>query len=254
MPLSRAALASVVSLACFVSSLSRPSLAADDQQCVGAYEDAQVLRRTGKLRAAREAAVVCARSTCPEVARKDCAGWVDTIQQEIPTVAVTVRDDEGHEVAAKVLIDGVPRDITGGRAFELDPGSHVFRAERAGASPVESTLTLVQGEHARAVRLVFPRPNPPPLSLTKPRENDGTGVSPRVTALVVLGASVAVLGASAYLGLSGRGDLDDLRSSCAPRCSDEEVDPVRRKLIISDVTFGVGLVGTAVALYLFLHP
>jgi hypothetical protein len=75
-----------------------------------------------------------------------------------------------------------------------------------------------------------------------------------VPALIAAGASAAALGVSAYLGVTGRSDLSDLRSTCAPTCTDDQVDPVRRRLLISDVALAVGLVGVGVSIYLFASP
>jgi hypothetical protein len=72
-----------------------------------------------------------------------------------------------------------------------------------------------------------------------------------VPAIVVAGLSAVALGTSAYLGLTGRQELSDLRSSCAPSCTDAQVGPVRTRLTASDVALGVGLVGAALAVYLF---
>ncbi len=73
-------------------------------------------------------------------------------------------------------------------------------------------------------------------------------------AIVVGGASVALFGASAWLGLTGRSDLSGLRTTCAPTCTDAQVDPVRTRLVLSDITLGAGIVGAAISIYLFARP
>lgn len=238
--------------------------------CEPAYEGTQLLRQRGKLREAREQAAICSRDACPEVARHDCAKWAEELGREIPTVVVVVRDEADRDVlVVRVLVDGVLRpEVASGRAFELDPGIHSFRLERAGAPPVEQSFTVVQGEHDRPLRFtvigaVAAAPSPPspsPLSpfaptvpLAPPRapapaEAERPSIVPPV---VVTGVSVALLATSAFLGLTGRQQLSDLRSSCAPACSDDQVGPVRTRLVASDVALGAGLVGAAVATYLF---
>ena len=93
---------------------------------------------------------------------------------------------------------------------------------------------------AAAPRFVAP---PPVAGATEERS--------AVPALVVGGLSLAVLATSAFLGLTGRQQLSDLHASCAPACTDGQVSPVRTRLVASDVTLGVGLVGAAVAVSMF---
>jgi hypothetical protein len=75
-----------------------------------------------------------------------------------------------------------------------------------------------------------------------------------VPALLVGGAAVAAFGVSAWLGITGRNDLSGLNGSCAPYCSDEGVNFVKRELYASDIVLGLGIVGAAVSAYLFLRP
>ena len=237
-------------------------------QCASSYADAQLLRQRGKLLAAREHAAVCAREQCPEIGRRDCARWAEELGREIPSVVVVVRDDSDRDVSAqRLLVDGVPRvEVASGRAFELDPGAHVFRVERANAPPVERSVTVYQGERDRLLRITVPAgavaappPSVPTPSAASVPPSPGAaraapGDRPSYTlAAVVTGVSVASFVASGYLGLTGRQQLSDLRTSCAPSCTDAQVDPVRTRLTLSDATLGVGIVGAALAAYLFVR-
>ncbi len=264
-----------VSLFCLplllIPALSTPARSAGPSvdttsQCASAYENAQLLRQRGKLLAAREQVGVCAREQCPEVARRDCMHWAEELGREIPSVVVVGRDDADRDVPVeRVVVDGAPRpEVASGRPFELDPGAHVFRLERAGAAPVERTVTVYQGERDRVLRILLPAqpaapapapaaaPSasaaPPPAQVLSPGDRPSYALP-----VVVAGLSVASFAASAYLGLTGRQELSDLRSSCAPSCSDAQVDPVKTRLTLSDATLGVGLVGSALATYLFVR-
>jgi hypothetical protein len=230
-------------------------------QCESAYEKAQLLRQRGKLLAARDQALACAREQCPEVARKDCARWADEIGHEIPSVVVVVRDETDHDVPGhRLLVDGAPHaEMSSGRAFDLDPGAHVFRVERANGPAVEQSFTVYQGERDRLLRIVSPSapvaapPTTTPIATTSPAPSPRAEHRSYAPAAIVTGVAVASFGVSAFLGLTGRHDLSELRSSCAPTCSDAQVDPVRTRLMVSDVTLGVGLVGATVAAVLFAH-
>ena len=232
-------------------------------QCESAYEGVQLLRQRGHLLAARDQASMCARDVCPDVARKDCARWGEELATEIPTVVVVAREERDRDVPGlRLFVDGAARsELASGRAFELDPGAHTFRVERANGPAVEQSFTVYQGEKDRLLRVLLPAvtapsPTPPPLpspvfapTPASPPQPEGRSAVP---AFVVGGLSVALLATSAYFGLTGRQELSDLRSMCAPACTDDQVNPVRTRLVLSDVALGAGLVGAAVAVTLFV--
>lgn len=232
------------------TALSTPARAAEPSPaaCASAYEAVQVLRRNGRLVGARDAALVCAHPACPEVGRADCRAWAQEIAKEIPTVVVSLRDDAGADVRiVSVTIDGVVRaDAASGRAFEIDPGEHVFRVERAGAPPVERSFAIVHAERDRILRFQVAAP---PRTST-PRAS-GASYTPAIVSGVIAGG---LLGVSAWLGVSGRNDLSQLRATCAPTCTDDQLSPVRRRLVASDVTLGAGLVAAALSFYFFVRP
>jgi hypothetical protein len=230
-------------------------------QCASAYEAVQISRQQGRLLAARDLASTCMRASCPEVARQDCARWSAELTHDIPSVVVVARDATDRDVAGwRLLVDGVSRaEIEAGRALELDPGAHVVRAEGPGGQTVEQPFTVYQGERDRllrvAVRALEPRreasPYPPAVFGPQPAAPRPPVRRSLVPPLVVGAVSLAALGASAFLGLTGRQELSDLRSTCAPACTDDQVNPVRTRLAASDVLLGVGIVGAAVAVTLF---
>ena len=126
-----------------------------------------------------------------------------------------------------------------------------MRIERAGDEPLAQTIVVVQGERDRVLRFAL---HAAPVVATT---GDATPAPARVSyvpAAIVGGAAVLLLGTSAWLGLTGRSDLAALRSACAPSCTDDQVDPVRRKLLVSDVILGVGAVAAAVSVYLVVRP
>jgi hypothetical protein len=228
-------------------------------RCEAAYEGVQLQRQRGKLLAARDQAAVCARDVCPEVARRDCARWADELAHDIPSVVVVARDDAERDVPGVILlVDGVERsEAVSGRAFDLDPGAHSFRVVGSNRPPVEETFTIYQGEHDRLIRIALPAQPEPPPSPARPKDLYVASAPPArargsiVPSFVVAGLSVATLAASAILGVTGRQELSGLRATCAPACTDSQVDPVRTRLTASDVTLVVGLVGSALAVSLF---
>jgi hypothetical protein len=140
--------------------------------------------------------------------------------------------------------------------------------ERDGDEVATVTLAVFQGQRDRIVQVPL-RPLPgvapaagvaPPVAVPAPVPSasaEPATIKPRVTfvpAAIAAGVSAVALGTSAVLGLTGRSDLSNLRATCAPTCTDDQVDPVRHRLLFSDVALGVGLVAAGVSIYLFARP
>jgi hypothetical protein len=216
------------------------------QACLDSYVQAQVLKKGGQLRAARQALLICARPACPEPLPAHCAGWLTEVESRTPTVVIAARGPGGRDVTdVRVLADGVLlQDRVDGRAVAVDPGVHLFRYETPGQPPVEQRVLVAEGEKARRLGVAFGPPElvhaapPPPPARTLP--------------LVVGGAGVVSLGVAAYFGVNGwqaRGDLD----RCRPYCEESAVSDVRRKFLVADLTLALGMAAVAGATYLWLH-
>ncbi len=248
--------------------------AASATECASSYEQAQILRREGRLCEARSAMVICSSSKCPGIVRKDCALWLSQIEGDIPTVVVVARGVEGTDLTdVRVSIDGRPvQTVARGQAFAVNPGEHVFRFERGESKPVQQTVVIHQGEKNRLIpvtmleqsRTVLQEPEAKQAPSATPDDEARASApsapaperkvsesSSKGAAFIVGAGSVLALGTSMYLGLTGRSDLEHLRTSCAPLCTDSDIASVKTKLIASDVTLGVGLVSLAIASYLF---
>jgi hypothetical protein len=232
--------------------------------CASAYERTQLLRQSGKLLEAREAAVACSRPACPEVARKDCEAWAAEMARETPSVVVVAQTQYYvDEHAARVVVDGAEReDAESGRAFELNPGEHLFHVERPGYEPIERTVVVAQGERDRILRFAL-QPTTPAKAPAAPGLGPGLDPGSRaranyLPAIVTAGVSAAMFAVSGYLGLTGRNDLAAMKSSgpsgCAPNCTDDAVDALKRKLSASDILLGAGILGAAGTTYLVLRP
>ena len=234
-----------------------PSARADDarQQCADSYEKAQYLQRDGKLTEARAQLLVCTREACPAFVRTECAKWLGDVDASQPTVIFAVRDADGRDLSdVRVEVDGVLlTEKVGGSALPVDPGEHTFRLTRSASSaPIEQRVIVRSTEKNRIVRVDFPRETVAVVPSAAPVTAAGSTKGSLVPSLVVAGVGLASLGISIGLGVSAQGDADALRASaCAPRCPSSDLDPVRTKLIVSDVLLGVGVVGLGVATWLF---
>jgi hypothetical protein len=232
-----------VALACAL--VAAPALADPVDACLRAADEGQVLRDQGKLLTARERLLTCSRTPCPGMLRADCAGWLADVEARLPSVVLGAQDAAGRDVVdVEVTLDGAPLGAgLSGRALPLDPGPHRFVFTRPGAPPLEQTVVLREGERRRLVSARFPAPGaqgapgaPPPSRLTG-----------SVAAAIALGG-VALAGGGVFVGLavSAQRDFDHLKLTCAPRCPEAAVAPVRTREIAANVALGVGI-GAAVA-------
>src|SRR5690348_16629513 len=93
--------------------------------CATAFEESSVLMKTGKLRAARDALVLCSSEQCPPAMRPLCDDDLRAIGPRIPTIVLGAKDRRGMDLTnVRVALDGAPlANMLDGRAIEVDPGS-----------------------------------------------------------------------------------------------------------------------------------
>lgn len=259
-PFALAALAALV-----VSGAHTPMAKAEDtvHVCIAASTDGQTLRKEGKLLAARDQMIACARDACPAIVRSSCAKWLSEVEAAIPSVVVRAADATGADLlAARLTIDGHPEKLDG-HPVRLDPGEHTLTIEadagtRGGGGRKTERILLVEGEASRVVTIRLP----PLATPTKPTTEDGTGppdrtseaVAPRGPRRVPLGAwvmggvGVVALGAATYFGFAANGELNTLKATCSPHCADSRTWQGRTDALAFDVLLGAGAALVAGAL------
>jgi hypothetical protein len=227
-----------------------PRASADERAsaCADAGEKGQELRDTGQLLEARALFVKCAQRECPTAVRDSCTEWLADVDRRVPSIVVAAKDDRGHDIGAIVVsLDGqrLPGTVTS-TAVSVNPGTHTVRVEAEGHEPGFEEIILREGELRRAVSITLRRVNAQrPLGPPKAH----IPVLP-----IALGVtSVALLGTFTYFALSGAGDYRDLERTCAPSCTQNDIDAVRTKFVVADVTLVAGLVvGVAAGVFWFL--
>lgn len=227
---------------------------ASKQACLAAHEEALSLKTEKKPHAAHEKLVICARTECPVIVRKECTDLLDSVQAAAPTVVVEALDDKGNsDTAVKVTLDGsvIAEKLTGS-AIDVEPGEHVFSFERASdGKKMQEKILVVEGEKNRKVvadyQLLLPKVTPPPPPPAEPRR-----VPP--LAFVAGGVAVAGFGSFAFFSLIGIGKENDLAAAtgCKPHCTDSDVAPVKRDYLIGDISLGIGILATAAAVIMAL--
>ena len=251
----RASLAMLAVMTVIVAG-TRSARAADPtmSECLSANESAIKLRGDHRLRQARDQALTCSASSCPEEVRETCQLRVRDLNAAIPTIVFLAKDEARQEmVAVKVSMDGEPiGDRLDGTAIAVDPGQHKFTFEAAGRRPVERSLVISEGQKDRRETISLgasaniastpPTSIPTPASPTSATPNpapataDVAPVSPassdeaargpapavgpagqgqRVAGIVVGAAGVVGLGLGAVFGIVAASDWSSAKAACS---------------------------------------
>jgi hypothetical protein len=258
-PRASAACAVVVLFECFL--VARPS-SADVQACVDAHRDGQVQRDRSEFMAAYDRFSSCMNEDCPGPIRAECAEFRQKLDSAMPTVIFVARDASGNDLPDTVVeVDGRPllRGLTG-RAVPVDPGPRRFAFTGPSGERAEVTVVVSEGVKGREVIARFAkRAEPERAPDAKPARPESPEAEPagpsRTVAYVLAGGGVAALGAFVYFGMSGRARFDDLKTSCAPHCSEAAADGVTARYVMADVSLvaAAALLGGAAYFY-FVPP
>jgi hypothetical protein len=224
---------------------AQPAGAADRvQECIGEHVEAQLLRQQGRLIAARDRLVECAEPTCPALVREECAALARELEAAQPSVILGAVDADGQPtVEPLVSIDGISELIPlDGRPVLLDPGAHQLRFQHPEGWVREVELVLAESEHERRVVADF-----------RPLGDGDVGAAerrwPGSVMLVSAGVATVALGSFTYFALSGRSVESEL-DRCKPSCENRaDVDRMRSRYLIADVSLGVALVSLGVGAY-----
>jgi hypothetical protein len=230
---------------------------ADDRtECNSAADQAQALKDEGKYRRAREQLLICARDVCPTPIKRDCLDWLTQVEATAPTVVFGAKDGTKDLSEVKVSVDGVAvTDRLDGKPVQMDLGKHVVKFDYQGQTK-EEEVVIGAGQKNRHVTVTFGGAAAGGGGVVTPPPGGGGGESQSgslVPAFVVGGIGVLALGSFAIFGLGGKSDVDELKdSNCKPQCDEGKVDSARTKLIIADISLGIGIVALGVATYMIL--
>jgi hypothetical protein len=235
-----------VSASIFVTMGSASARADQVDACVDAAEQAQRLRRDGKLRGARERLMTCSQAQCVSAVRADCTKWRADLEAMMPSVVIRAVDGEGADLAdVRVYVDDeLIAARLDGNDLPVDPGEHEFRFVRERSAPVQQRVLVRQGEQRRILSVVFPEPvHPPAPPLVARSGAQGDFHIEAAWPITVLGVGLGALAVASTLWISGAIDHASMASSCAPThtCLPSEVDSAHRTLVIGDVVGGAGL-------------
>jgi hypothetical protein len=218
--------------------------------CIDAHERGQKLRLSGQWHAAKDQLVACAQSACPPPVQRDCVQWIGEIRAAQPSLIVLAKAPNGADtVDVRTSMDGAPlADRLRSTALDIDPGEHVLRFEHRGWTAIERKIVMHEGDTERRLELSFTDEGRGPANVVG---GGAVGASHSFTGYVFAGVAILAGGVAAAFDIVGKVDENGLASSCAPRCSDERVDPVRRDYVVAAASLGVGVLAGIAAVWAF---
>jgi len=227
-------------------------------QCVARSESAQEQRKTGHLVEARGLLVECSSERCPSVVRRDCAEWLAEVERATPTIVAAVTVGTYDVSAAELSVDGhVVASRVGAAGIDIDPGEHLVEVRIADGRQQSQRVIVREGEKSRRVAFAFPEPNDQDArGAPRPRTSDDAPTKTTrpvpIMTWVLAGVGTGALVGGAVLATVAGSEYDDLERSCAPRCSDAEVDSVAWKITTGRVLAVVGVASLVGAVVLWV--
>ena len=231
--------------------LAAPVLADDKIACVQAADAAQEHRTAGRLKEARASLHICARATCPALVRSDCTRWLSEVEASMPTIVLRATGARGEDLTdVQVDLDGRRfAEKLEGLPLEIDPGPHVLTGRSPAGAIARHEIVVRTAEKNRTVTLRVEAGETVPAAAESPMTS--ASFRPGAGAWILAGVAVAGATSFGYFGLRGRAEVDEMRAECAGHCPSSQVDAARQKLLVADVSLGVGLVSAGIATYLF---
>jgi hypothetical protein len=230
-----------------VTSIDPPIVAG----CVRDHDSAQMLRLHENWADARQAMQRCAEERCPIAIRSDCRAWLDELAKSTPATLVMIQRDEGDPRPIELEVDGKSQLVAEATvSLELLPGKHTLRFKLPPHAPIEREVSVVLGHKPPLVVVRFPSAAP-----TGPEPRTIAGTEPRPIPAPVYwysAGAVVAFAASGALLASALSSRSEARIRCAPEC-DREASSIRTRLLLADLSGGVGLALTGLAVLSFVR-
>lgn len=193
----------------------------------------------------------CAAEACPAFLQRECIGWLDAIETQLPSITVRVTLDGRSRAEGRIFIDGELRpELALGKAIQLNAGKHRVRCELAGLPRFEEEFITTEGERYRMLEVVL-------SSAGASAGAPGTGLSEQhrpvpVLSYVLGGVAIAAAINGGIWGASSLSLRQELADTCAPACPGRRVAELRRRALITDLSWGVSAVSLIGASTFFL--
>src|SRR5688500_10901045 len=222
-------------------------------RCVHYHMEAQRQRRAKKLIEAKAAMRECAISECPTMVQQDCLQWIQSIDEQTPSVVFSIEADGKPVTGAKVKIDEREVDASAGIAVPLNPGPHTYVVENPPYEPQSGSLNVLEGQRFRVFTVRFERPKPAtPQPVPVPLARTETVRPVPLGTWLLLGVGVVGAGAFAGMGLTGKSQEEELKDVCSPNCTDHDTKSMRSLYLGADIAAGVGAAALIAAGVVFI--
>jgi hypothetical protein len=241
--------------------LAAPWAAADGkQQCLDAATDGQKLRDAHKLIEARDKFRLCAAAGCPAVVQGDCAGWLDAVEKNLPSVVLSAKTSAGTPVVdARVSVDGQPfATKLDGEALAINPGTHTFHFESPAGATHDELVVVNEGGKNQVIAVVLGGAAPAPQPAAVPQgPGGGTATGESSSSLktwgwVIGGVGVAGLAVGAVFGVVAINDKSHAYCDSDNFCDPGTTSAIKSAALVSDVGWIAGGLLTAGGLGLVL--
>jgi hypothetical protein len=237
-------------LSTLVASSPARAQGADIAACVEAHSHGQAERNAGRLQNAKKDFVSCASSGCPREIQGECITFLAEVEQYQASVVFAAVDADGHDASdVKVQVDSqLVLEKLNGLGTPLDPGSHDVVYTWPDGFEQKQTVVVAQGEKNRRLEL---RRDPKPVAAATPGPvTPGPRQRPPTLAYVLGGVGVLALGSFAGFAISGK-SAESAMDGCKPSCTQAQVDKMRLRYLIADISLGVGVVALGAGGYLY---
>ncbi len=210
------------------------------ERCVYYHMEAQRQRRAKKLIEAKVAMRECAMSECPTMVQSDCLQWIQSIDEQTPSVVFSIEADGKPVTGAKITIDARDVDVSTANAIPLNPGLHDYVVSYPPYEPQSGSVNVLEGQRYRIVNVRFEPLSPvaPPAPVAPIVQKETVRPVPLAT-WVLLGVGVAGAGAFAGMGLTGKSQENELKEVCSPNCTDHDVKSMKALYLGADIAAGV---------------
>jgi len=247
------------------SAAASAAAAAPGAACEEAYRAAVQRRAEAKLVAALRELLSCADPGCGSELSAECSTLYSAIEQTLPSLVFVAFEATGAErTDVTVTVDGeiVTRQLDG-KPVSIDPGQHEIVFTVPDLPPARLVFPVQAHDRFQQVRVVF-APEPEPV--VPPREPKPVASQPQplpalerrvpILSYVLGSVGVVALGAGVVNRVIGSQEFDELKAGCSPNCPPSDVDQVRQKYVLSNLSFGLAAAALAGAalVYVFTPP
>lgn len=219
------------------------------EQCIGAHRACQEAQNEGHLVAARDKARICTHQDCPNLLVTDCARWAVELDERTPSIIFEARVDGELTTSVQIDVDGAPvEEWTRGEALRLDLGKHQVRFALPPYPPVVQTVLLGEGMRFRLVSAEFKSPQALEAATSTPTvasESSVTSIRARPVPFLVyplLGVGAAGLAGFFAFASVGKAEHENLSKTCAPYCTEDQINKMRVEYVMGDISLGVGAI------------